>query len=275
MESEINVGYLGQLDLQSKIAYYIQLKEIIQKKIENLEYQPGEKLPSESELCQQMQVSRTVVRQTLTELEHEGLVYKRKGKGSFVAEPKINLTMALLQTDFIQDMHKDGKETRTRVLNKEVVPASQKIADYLKVNEGDKLLHFERLRYLNEEPILLINSYLPKSHCSALMRADLSQSLYTMLQQVCNIEIKYGDRLIEAVGANEKESHLFGVKSGTPMMLVVSISYMEDGTPIEYSSAVHCGDRSRLEIRVVHHKESYSNTLPDRDREFLFINAEE
>ena len=78
------------IDFDSPIPYYIQLIEMLKEKINQDELKPGDQIPSEPELCEMYGISRTVVRQALKEMEYEGLIYRRKGKGTFVAEPKIS-----------------------------------------------------------------------------------------------------------------------------------------------------------------------------------------
>jgi GntR family transcriptional regulator len=93
-----------KVDHDSAIPFYIQLKEILETRITQGEWQPGDRLPSEQELCDAYDVSRTVVRQTLLKMESDGLIVKHRGKGSFVAKPKIRENLVQKLTGFYQDM---------------------------------------------------------------------------------------------------------------------------------------------------------------------------
>ena len=93
-----------KIDFNSLIPFYIQLMDTLRAKITQGEWQPGDQLPGEHTLCDTYGVSRTVVRQALRELELEGLIYRRKGKGSFVSKPKISGALAQKLTGFYQDM---------------------------------------------------------------------------------------------------------------------------------------------------------------------------
>ncbi len=126
------------------------------------------------------------------------------------------------------------------------------MAKYLKVKEGTPVLHIERLRFVNDEPMVLVNTWLPSPLCETLLEADLSKSLYETLRISCKIEFTYGERIIEAVAANEKEAEYLNVELSTPMLKVITISYLDDATPIEYSVAIQRGgDRSTIEAKVV------------------------
>ena len=185
------------IDFSSNIPYYIQLIEVLREKIDLGDWQDGDQIPSEPDLCEVYGVSRTVVRQALRELELEGIIIRRKGKGTFVAEPKISESLAQKLTGFYQDMVEPGHNPITQVLRQEVVPATEKVASYLGVDPGTQVIDIKRLRYVNNEPIVLVTSYLPYDLCPQLADVDLTdQSLYAYLEDECRIMIAYGRRSI-------------------------------------------------------------------------------
>lgn len=244
------------IDFNSNIPYYIQLIEALKEKIRSGEWQAGDQLPSEPDLCEAYGVSRTVVRQSLREIELEGLITRRKGKGTFVSEPKISESLAQKLTGFYQDMVERGHVIETQVLHHKLVPADKKVAEYLDVDPGTTVIDIKRLRFIKGEPIVLVSSYLPLDLCPELAEADITnKSLYEFLENECGVIIAYGRRSIEAVPANETEANLLHMDVGAPLILLDSVSYLEDDTPIEYYHAVHRGDRSRFEVELVRIKE--------------------
>jgi GntR family transcriptional regulator len=244
------------IDRQSPIPFYIQLKEVIREKIERGEWKPGDQIPGETELGEMFDVSRTVIRQALQELTYAGLINREKGRGTFVAKPKINESLVQSLTGFHQDMANRGMSPRSQVLKQVLVPAPTKIAGFLKVEVGTPIIEIQRLRFIANEPIVLVTTYLPYSACPKLIHADLtSQSMYDFIENECGIFISRGRRTIEAVLANEVEAQMLNVEKGAPLMLLNSISYLSDGTPIEYYHAVHRGDRSRFEVELVRVRE--------------------
>ena len=128
------------IDFSSPIPYYLQLIQTLKKKILNGDLKTGDKLPGEFELCETYGVSRTVVRQALRELELEGLVSRKKGKGTFISGPKINESLVQKLTGFFEDMVSRGHIPYTKVLRHDVIPAKAKIADYLQLEPSD-LVH--------------------------------------------------------------------------------------------------------------------------------------
>lgn len=244
------------IDFNSNIPYYIQLIEVLKGKINRGEWKPGQQILSEPELCETFQVSRTVVRQALREIELEGLVVRRKGKGTFIAEPKIDESLAQKLTGFYHDMIERGLTPVTHVLRQAVIPAEAKVAEFLKIPPETPVIELYRLRFVNDEPIVLVASYLPYALCAPVADADFSnQSLYDFLERECGLLIASGRRYIEAVKASDAEAKLLQMEKGDPLIRLESISFLEDGTPIEYYIAYHRGDRSRFEVELVRVRE--------------------
>jgi GntR family transcriptional regulator len=220
--------------------------------IECNKFKPGYQLPGEAELCSSFDVSRTVIRQALKELEYKGLIYRKKGKGTFIAKPKIHESLVQDLTGFYQDMEAKGHRPQSEVLKQEKVPATKKVADYLELDEGTLVVQIDRLRFINREPIVLVTSFLPSDLVPELDKIDLTnQSLYVYLENAHGIQISRGKRFLEAVPANQLEAELLQVDIGSPLILLDSISYLSDGTPLEYFHALHRGDRSRFEVELV------------------------
>ena len=245
-----------KIDFDGHVPFYLQLKTFLQRRIDEGIWKPNEMLPSESKLCRAYGISRTVVRQALREMEYEGQVYRRKGKGTFVAEPKIMESLAQRLTGFHQDMAEQGLPTNDEVLFLGVVPADGKVAGFLNLTAGMDVVKMRRLRHVEGEPIALVTTYLPTSLCGEVLEADFrDQSLYVFMEKECGLVIDHGRRMIEAVMANEEEASLMGVKKGAPMVLLDCVSYLEDGTAVEYYHAVHRGDRTRFEVELVRYRE--------------------
>ena len=246
----------GSVDHDSPIPYYVQVKEALQESIEQGQWQPGEQLPGDMEFCRMFDVSRTVIRQALSEMVHEGFVIRRKGRGTFVAEPKIRESLVQKLTGFYQDMAERGHQPTSQVLKQEIVPASAKIADHLEIEPGAPAIEIERLRFVQDEPIVLVTTFLPETLCPELIREDWShQSLYAYLEERYGLVIARGRRTVQAVPANEYEALHLQVSKGSPLILLDSVSYLEDGTPLEFYHALHRGDRSQFEVELVRIRE--------------------
>jgi GntR family transcriptional regulator len=241
-----------KIDFDNHIPYYIQLMEILKVKIDNKEWIPGDRIPGENDLCETYQISRTVVRQALKELEIAGIIKRRKGMGTFIAPPKISEGLIQKVTGFYQDMTERGQNPKTKVLHNKVVPCSEKIAGFLEIELGTEVIDIQRLRFINGEPIQLVTTYIPYEICPVLATIDLTnKSLYEFLEAESKIFIARSRRYIEAVPANENEAALLEINRGVPLIMLDSISYLSDGKPVEYYHALHRGDRSRFEVELL------------------------
>jgi GntR family transcriptional regulator len=251
-----------KINFESHVPYYIQLMEILKEKVQLGNWVPGDQIPGEQDLCEIYRVSRTVVRQALRELELEGVILRRKGKGTFISQPKISEGLVQKLTGFYQDMVERGLKPGTKVLHQNISPSTEKVARFLNIEPGEKVIDIQRLRFINEEPIQLVTTYLPFEICPALASVDLTnRSLYEFLENECGVFIAKGRRYIEAVLANETEAALLGIEHGAPLLMLDSISYSENGQPIEYYHAVHRGDRSRFEVELLRLRESNIKTV--------------
>ncbi len=245
-----------KINFESPIPYYIQLVNILKEKIQSEVWKPGDQIPGEQDLCEMYGVSRTVVRQSLLELELEGLINRRKGKGTFISLPKISEGLVQKLTGFYQDMVERGLNPVTRVLHQNVVPASEQVARFLEIQPGDQVIDILRLRFINDEPIQMVTTYIPFEICPALATVDLTnRSLYEFLEKECGIFIAKGQRFLEAVLANETEAGLLGIERGAPLLMLDSIRFSDSDRPIEYYHALHRGDRSRFEVELVRTRE--------------------
>jgi GntR family transcriptional regulator len=241
-----------QIDRNSYIPFYIQVIENLADYIEKAKLPPGEQLPGEVDLCDIFGVSRTVIRQALQVLENKGVIYREKGRGTFVARPMIREGLFQELTGFYQDMIAKGHRPRSDVLLQEKTKADPKVAAYLNLEPGDQVIQIDRLRYVNQEPIVLVTTYIPYDLCPELLDIDLSeQSLYAYLENEQGLFISRGKRFLEAVIAVQPEADLLRVDVGAPLIQLNSVSYLEDGRPVEYFHALHRGDRSRFETELV------------------------
>ncbi|GAG92341.1 unnamed protein product, partial [marine sediment metagenome] len=231
------------IDKISPVPYYYQLEQLLREKIENGRLKPGDVLPSEAELCSTFRVSRTVVRQALNKLCQDGVVYKEKGRGTFVAKPKLQEKFIQRTYGFYQEMKEKGLEVESKVLEHESVEPPVRIRTLLKLSQGQKVVKTFRLRSVNKELVMFTTTYVRSDLCPGLAKEDLTnRSLYQLLWDKYRLKISYGHRTLGAVAASKYEADMLKVPRRSPLIYLESVSYLEDGTPIEYFEAWHRGD---------------------------------
>ncbi|TCJ15964.1 GntR family transcriptional regulator [Rubrobacter taiwanensis] len=252
-----------RIDFDSPIPYYYQLKRILAEEIEAGTYRPGDRLPGEHELCRTFGVSRTVVRQALGELEMEGLLQRRKGRGSFVAPKKVSESLFQNLTGLYEDVTARGGTLRSEVRRLERAAAPASVAAELGLEEGDPVIVLDRLRFVDGVPWVVVTTYLPYGLCPQLLEEDMSeQSLYAVLEQKYGIEISYGRRSVEAAAATPAVAEALGIEEGGLILLLRSTSYGVDDRPIEHFIAHHRGDLSRFEVTLVRRRGPGGAVLP-------------
>ncbi len=254
------ISFNTNIDRETYVPLYVQVIDAIREYIESGKARPGDQLPGEPELCRMFDISRTVVRQALKELEIEGLIYRSKGRGTFIAEPKIRESLFQELTGFYQDMQARGLRPVSQVLKQRVLHPPAKIANLLHLSEDDYVVEIERLRFVHDdhgEPIVLVSTYLPHTLVPGLEKADFRhQSLYAYLEKTYGLTIARGRRILEAAPASAKEAKLLRVKKGSPLLILDSVSYLPNGVPLEFYHALHRGDRSRFEVELIRSRQT-------------------
>jgi GntR family transcriptional regulator len=235
---------------KSALPKYAQLREALRKQIETLN--ADQPIPSEYELCDKYDVSRITVRKALNDLIHEGLLYSRQGKGTFVAPRKFRIEWAHEMAGFHADMARRGLVVKVRVLEQKIVPADQHVADELSVTPGDPVVKIVRLRFVEEQPFDIATNYTPWVVFPGLEKEDLARgSIYALIRTRYGVQIDHGVRLVEAVACPSAEAKLLRVKAGAPLLLIHNTMYDAAHRPVEHSIIQRRGDRAQVEIAVV------------------------
>lgn len=227
-----------------------QLQQRLRDAIDRGALAPGDALPGEHALCQIFGVSRTVVRQALGELEHDEVVARHKGKGTFVRPPKRREALAGRLTGLYQEITAQGGSVESTVLRHEQVPAPAVVAQGLGLEPGTDVVMLERLREVNGERWSLSTTYLPVRIGRLIEGADLEHgSLYEVLD-THGVRPAAGERTVEAVVPDDRERSLLGLAPGTPALRLTSATFDAGGEPLEFFSALHRGDRSRFVFQM-------------------------
>ena len=233
------------------IPLHYQLSELLHQEIAGGRWKVGEQIPAEEELCSYFSLSRTTVRKALDALTNAGLVERAKGRGTFVAEPKLVEGLVNRPVGFYDDMVERGIHVSTRVLEMRQVRPPETVARQLQIQPGESAIVIERVRFIRNEPVLVVTTYVPYLLCPSLLQEDLSEiGLYTILREKHGYRISHAERFVEAVSATDREAQLLKVKRGAPLLLIESTVYLDDGRPIDYFVARHRGDRLRLIVET-------------------------
>jgi GntR family transcriptional regulator len=222
---------------------YHQIKQILRSAIERGLYRPGDRLPTEQELMQTYGVSRITVRQALNELEDEGLVVRRHGKGTYVAEQRVEQNLIRL-TDFVEDMELAGLEPASRLLAFRRSEAGPEVAEALGLAEGEEVVQVERLRLANGRPIAYDVTWLPCRFGLLLSEGELSrETIYHILESRYGILIEAGTFFISAANATPEQARLLEVPIGAALLLIRRLSCTGGDVPVYLQDRYYRPDR--------------------------------
>lgn len=236
------------------IPLYFQLKELILSEIKEGTYRSGDLIPTEKDISDTFQISRTTVRQAITELVQEGWLYRVKSKGTFVSQPKISQEYIRKIESFNDQMYRMGVAPTTEVLELKTMKgteAGDSVIKALELGTNDSVIFLYRKRLADGEPIVTSKTYLPLTECEFLLTHDLrTEQLYSILSQKEETRIFRIERIVEAVEAKTEDVNLLEIKRGKPIQYFVSIGYNAYGKPIEYTLSRYRGDRNKFEVTV-------------------------
>lgn len=254
-EKQVNIDTDFSLDIKSKIPYYYQLKQYIVKEIESGNWKPGDMLPYENQLCIYFNVSRTVIRQTLQELQNEGYIVTKKGKGTYVAEPEISESIMQNLVGFYETWTSMGFKVENVILNLEKITPPEKIKTSLGLNDGDYVIFLKRLSKLNDKPYSISINYMPFEPLKGVLNENFRFSgLYTLLEKKYSMELTHGQSTIEIAVATKEEADLLKIKKGDPLFLLEGISFLKNNTPLVFYHTIHIGERSKIRVSISKNK---------------------
>ncbi|MCA1010319.1 phosphonate metabolism transcriptional regulator PhnF [Halobacillus halophilus] len=233
------------IDKKSPLPIYYQIEENIKQRISNGEYQPNDMIPSERILSENYAVSRMTVRQAITNLVNEGVLYREKGRGTFIAENKIEQSLKGL-TSFTEDMKTRGMTASSKLLDFEKVTASVEISRKLEIEENAEIYRLQRIRYADQKPMAIETNFLPVTMFPDLKKEDVQGSLYDYVEKNKRQKIGKASQIIEATIANEDQATLLEIPPGSAVLHIERHSFLEDGTPFEVVKSSYRADRYKF-----------------------------
>jgi phosphonate metabolism transcriptional regulator PhnF len=233
------------------VPYYRQLAGILQQQIQEGAFAVGEKLPSESELSATYRVNRHTVRQAIAELVSRGLVYKQKGKGTFVGPAAggiLNYSYARSHR-FTQNILVLGLKPGSRVLEAKEVVATPRVAENLALKASERVIHLEILRLVDELPFCISTVYLPSTQVPGLLeKINGFISLYQLLEEAYGLKLVRLRSVFHATFPEADDALILQIPQGQPILKVESLAVTSEGVPVEYSISRFRSDRCKIGV---------------------------
>ena len=238
------------LDLNSYVPLYQQLKEWIKKEIASGTWKTGEMIPSENELAAAFSISPGTVKKALSELVREGVIARRRGKGSFVARPDFRRSL------FRFFRHGSGAGFEgvlpvSRVLFSGSAKAPAKVATALHLGRSRACIRITRVRSLGGTPIMFEHIYLPHDRFGGIETVDISKELlYPIYESRFGTPIVWAEEFLEPHLASAEVERNLGIRQGSPVIYIERIAYTFGDVPVEFRCSTGRGDRFRYHIEL-------------------------
>ena len=223
----------------------VSVQDELRARIDRGEFPAGARLPSEPELAAELQVSRATLREALRAMESEGLLRRRQGSGTFIAErPRManSLDMNFGVTDAIRAAGMTAGIANGRHW---VEPASAGEAALLELDPGQDVLVIERVRTAEGKPVVLSRDLFPSRLVEGrelVVQQLLERSIYDVLERELDIVISHGVARFRPVRADHAVAGRLGVPRGELLLYLWQVDYAQDGTPVISSHEFHLVD---------------------------------
>lgn len=226
------------LDKNSHVPLYAQLVRQLMENIQSGELKPGDRLPSERELAETLNISRITARLAITDLLDNGLLYREQGRGTFIAYSKRRSIQGF--TSFTEDMLSRGLKPSSKVLKNEVITLEKSDED-LKLQAGEKMIHIYRLRLADGLPVAVQSSFLPYNVFPGLENEDVSTSLFQVLKKKYFIHPSWTEAEVHALPATSYEAELLEIEPNEPVLVIHAQNFTDSFEIIESVKTAYRG----------------------------------
>src|ERR1700728_5361392 len=229
---------------------YARVETVLAGEITDGDLKIGDQLQTEDSLIARFGVSRITVRRAIQNLVSRGLVEIRRGKGTFVAAPKITQDLKEL-SGFVEDMHALGHKPTARVISKEIVTANATVARQLALTRGERVVRIRRVRLADGVPLSFDETYLPLDIGKKIITNNLKvEPIFSLLEKKYNIPLIEADYKLEAIAADPAASRALRIKLGSPVFRIERTSFTSGARPVDYERLHYRGDLIRFVTRL-------------------------
>jgi GntR family transcriptional regulator len=230
------------IDRTSYEPAYAQLVGILRGQIAAGVFRPGDRLPSEAQLCERYGVSPMTVRRAVNILVDRGVVSAEQGRGTFVRP--LELATAVFDLDRLQRLFRSEERTTVKLLEAHITSATERTARKLAIRAGERTVFIRRLIYQGEDPVLLHREHVIYEPTRPVVEAELEvTALYGLFSGSAKSTLKRGDLTIDATVLTEDEADVLHAPVGAAAFRLEHIFYDFGDRPVSWGWFVCPGDR--------------------------------
>lgn len=249
---------LAGIDHESGEPLYMQLLKVLEQRVHSGKVQHGEMLPSEAALMEQYKVSRITVRQALANMEQHGLIYRRRGKGTFVRAPQVNQTLNREAKTIVEALRERGIEPEVRIIGMQQIPAPLRVAEILGTQE-ELVTHLRRVYLKEDVPLALVDLFLPLALggvAQVLCQEDhRKETSYSVFEREMHIKIREAKHIIHSTALEPDAAAALNMAPGATCLTMDRITYSENGNVLELMTFYYPTDAFQFEITLPRHEE--------------------
>jgi len=248
---------------QNLVPKYYQIYEVLLAAIRRGEFSEGDRFPSDTELVERFKVSRGTIREAVKLLIQQGYMVREQGKGTFITYHKIQQDSDKL-IGFSELMTRNGLKPSARIVEKSIIDPAPNIVQVMNLADDEKVVRIIRVRYGDDEPLIIERSFFRLSLFAPIMNLDLEgNSIFELLYKYTPTRLGFAVQRIEAMSAGQSEHELLGVDLGTPLLLMKRFIQTTDEVYFQYSEDVYRSDRISFTTRTVPYENDHdSSGLP-------------
>lgn len=237
------------MDLKNNdVPLYTQFAERFRRMILSGDLSVGDQFPAEIDLAKKYGVARITIRNAINQLVREDLLVRRRGKGTFVAEPKIERDLVNVAS-FTERMQSRGIRAGAICHEINELKADDNLSKKLHVSKNSKVIEVVRIRLSNNTPVALERSFLPKDLCPDIENEDLEKnSLYYLLEQKYSTKPRHSIKTLELTTGTNEEAQLLQISTGTPLFLLLATVFSEENQVMEYAKLLFLGNHFRFQV---------------------------
>jgi GntR family transcriptional regulator len=238
-----------KLDRNLPVPLHFQIRALLIEMVERGEIEPGRPLPSERELAARYDVSLSPIRQAILDLVKEGVLYRRRGAGTFLREPPRTERVSVL-TSFSESLRARGVDVHVDLLAQRKVPTPAEIADLL-TPPTRRVILIERVTIIEGIPAAALRSHLPGARFPGLEHAELPRgSLYGYLESV-GVRPVRAETTVQVVPCSSSRSERLRVAIGAPLLQASGVVFDAEDDVIEVFEVQYRSDSVRLRFDTI------------------------
>jgi DNA-binding GntR family transcriptional regulator len=236
------------LDRGSRVPLYFQLAQQLEDAIRDGRLRPGDRIDTETVLAERLGLGRPTVRQAVQELVSKGLLVRRRGVGTQVVAAQFSRPLEL--TSLFDDLAAADHRPSTTVLSLREIPAEAHVAAALSIPRDSTVIHIERLRLQQGEPLAIMRNWIPTGLADLDADRLSATGLYELLRR-SGVHLRIADQRIGARAATRPEALLLGVKTGAPLLTMQRTAFDDGGRAVEYAEHCYRADAHSFDTTLV------------------------